>query len=384
MKQHTFLAIRKYLIENADAIQKEATQHHKELLGGERFRSEVIEKYQVNHVKVVQELAKHLTTPDIKKGAVVFKKLGEILAKDAVKDNLTIEEAIDGIIFLKQTVWKSLKKEGYLQQLTTVEFYTISQATGTYTDIVVSKIAFTFHNHFSEKKEKQEKQKNDLIGMASHELKTPVTSVKAFAQVLQNRFTKAGDEQSAMLLRKMDAQLDKLTSLIGDLLDVTKIETGKLQFHKKFFDFNEMVTEIVEEMQRTTERHKIITKLDKTKNLYGDHDRIGQTLTNLLTNAIKYSPAADKIIITTTVSKKDVTLSIQDFGVGIPKESQDKIFNQFYRVSGKSEETFPGMGLGLFVSAEIIKRHNGKIWVESEKGRGSKFYFTLPFTKPKS
>ncbi len=381
IKKSNFGEIREYLIKNANSIQRRATQHHKELLGGNHFRSEVIEKYQELHIEVVNQLALHLDSSELKKGRRVFKELGEKLAKDSVKDRLTIEEATDGIIFLKQTMWEKLAEGDFLKKLTNEEYYEITQMTGTLVDIVVSKIAFTYHNYYSSVNEQQQRLKNEFIGMASHELKTPVTSIKAFAQVLQSRFAKAGDLESAQLLLKMDGQLEKLTSLIGDLLDVTKLETGKLQFHRKFFDLKDLVSEIVEEMQRTTERHKIQIKLGSPVNLYGDRDRIGQTLTNLLTNAIKYSPKANKIVVSTKADKKEATVCIQDFGVGIPKEAQGKVFDQFYRVAGRNEETYSGMGLGLYVSKEIINRHNGRIWLESEKGKGSKFYFALPISK---
>jgi signal transduction histidine kinase len=376
--KNTTSEIKDYLIKNADALQKKATEHHKEFLGGERFRTEIIQKYQENHIKVVHALANHLLDSDINKNLDVFKELGETLAHDSVKDGLTIEEATDGIIFLKQTVWEGIEKEGFLKKLTIEAFYSITRITGTYVDVVVSKVAFTYHKFYRDLTELQGKQKNEFIGLVSHELKTPVTSVKAFAQVLQNRFSKAGDVSAASLLMKMDTQLDKLTGLIADILDVTKLETGKMQFHKKLFDFNGLVEEICEEMQRTTHKHTIITKLGKTKSIYGDRDRIGQVLINLLTNAIKYSPSADTIIITTKPNKNSILLCITDFGIGIEKEAQKKVFEQFYRESGKNEDTFAGMGLGLYVSSEIIQKHNGEIWVDSEKGKGSTFCFTLP------
>ncbi len=379
-KQAILIEIKKFLLEKADSIQKLATEHHKELLGGEKFRSEIIEKYQKYHVEVVRQLAEHLDSRTIKEGRNIFVKLGETLARSSVKDGLTIEEATDGIIFLKQAVWESLKESGILDRLKTQDFYNITQNTGTYVDIVVSKIAFTYHERFKELTGLKEKQKNDFISLASHELKTPVTSVKAYAQVLEKRFSKAGDGESAELIKKMDAQLDKLTSLIGDLLDASKIESGKLQFHKNLFDFNDVVKEVVEEMQRTTVKHKIHLELGETKSIYGDRDRIGQVLVNLLTNAIKYSPNADKIIVRSVAKKDEIMLSVKDFGIGISPDGITRVFEQFYRVTSNEEEVFPGMGLGLYVSSEIVKRHHGKIWVESEKGKGSTFYFTLPLT----
>lgn len=229
-----------------------------------------------------------------------------------------------------------------------------------------------------------EQQKDEFIGIASHELKTPVTSIKAYAQLLESKFRKEGNEQSAMLLTRMNTQLNKLTGLISDLLDITKIETGKLEMHEDFFDFNELVLEIVSEIQLTTEKHKLITKLDQTKQIYGDRDRIGQVLTNFLTNAVKYSPNSNDVIISTKLSDGTITASVKDFGLGIPKEISDKVFERFFRVATSSGQTFPGIGLGLYISSQIIKRQSGAIWVESDKGKGSEFSFSLPLNrKPK-
>ncbi len=117
--------------------------------------------------------------------------------------------------------------------------------------------------------------------------------------------------------------------------------------------------------------------------VYGDHDRLGQVLNNFITNAIKYSPQSDKIIVKTVVDKNNLTLRVQDFGLGLSKDDQAKVFERFYRVSGADQNTYPGLGLGLYISSEIIKRHNGRVWVESKKTQGSTFCFSLPMTKRK-
>ncbi len=223
-----------------------------------------------------------------------------------------------------------------------------------------------------------ETQKIDFISIATHELKTPVTSIKGYTQVMQSRFKKEGNIKAVEMLSKMDAQLKKLTVLIGDLLDVTQVDGGKLQFHIGYFDFNELVTDITNEMELTTTKHSITKKIAGTKVINGDRDRIGQVITNLISNAIKYSLHDSSIIVTTSINKTSVGLCVQDFGIGISKEKQAKIFERFFR-AGDSDETFAGLGLGLFISSEIIKRHDGKIWVDSIKGKGSKFCFSLPF-----
>ncbi|MDQ7947555.1 MAG: PAS domain S-box protein [Pedobacter sp.] len=224
-------------------------------------------------------------------------------------------------------------------------------------------------------------QKDNFIGIASHELKTPVTSIKAYAQVLERMLRARGDEKEAAMIHKMDAQINRLTSLIGDLLDVTKINSGKLQFNDRAFDFNELVKEVIEELQRTTDSHQLIEDLEPNVVVFGDQERIGQVITNLITNAIKYSPSADRVIIHTDIQDQDVVFCVEDFGIGIEETKLDQVFDQFYRVSNDEQHAFQGLGLGLYISAEIIKREHGRIWVDSELGKGSKFYFSLSVRK---
>ncbi|MEO8567485.1 MAG: PAS domain-containing sensor histidine kinase [Ginsengibacter sp.] len=222
------------------------------------------------------------------------------------------------------------------------------------------------------------RQKDDFISMASHELKTPVTSIKAFAQLLEHDFAKLGNAEAAKMLSRMNIQIVKLTSLIGDLLDVTRMEGGKLQYHLAYFDFNEMIRDVVREVQLTTKIHTIKINLIKVPSIYGDKDRIGQVLTNLLSNAIKYSPQARFIDVSSKKDKEFVSVLVKDYGIGIRKEKQGKIFERFFRVNGIMEDTYPGLGLGLYISSEIIKRHNGTISINSIKGRGATFSFKLP------
>ncbi|MET1055743.1 MAG: PAS domain-containing sensor histidine kinase, partial [Pedobacter sp.] len=223
-----------------------------------------------------------------------------------------------------------------------------------------------------------EQQKDNFLGVASHELKTPVTSIKAYAQVMEMMFRRAGDTKNAGLLAKMDSQVNRLNTLIGDLLEVTKINTGRLQLSSSRFSFNQMVEEVTEEVQRTALHHEIRKELHFDREITGDKERIYQVIINLLTNAIKYSPDSSYIIISTSGNDDEVQLCVQDFGIGIKADQQHRIFEQFYRVSGSREHTFPGLGLGLYISSQIIKHLNGNIWVNSAEGKGSTFCFSLP------
>lgn len=239
----------------------------------------------------------------------------------------------------------------------------------------------TRRKHAEEQMERMAKQKDEFIAIASHELKTPVTSLKAYTQVLEGRFNKIGDESSAALLHKMDNQFNRLISLISDLLDISKIEAGKLQFEIKPFKFNSLIDEIVEQMQRTTSIHQIKTRLDEFPIINGDKNRIGQVIINFISNAIKYSPEGKDIIVKTKLAKKKITLSVQDFGMGISADDQPKVFERFYRSSSHEKESYPGLGLGLYICREIIDRHQGTVGVRSTPRKGSTFFFTLPLTK---
>jgi signal transduction histidine kinase len=229
-----------------------------------------------------------------------------------------------------------------------------------------------------EQRRKAEHQKDELIGIISHELKTPVTSVKGYTQILQKRFRKTEDMHSAALVTKMEAQLNKLIGLISELVDATRIEGGKLQFNPQYFDFNELVLEIVEQMQFTTEKHQIVTGLAETKTVWADRERVGQVISNFITNAVKYSPPSTEIQVTTWLDPVNIMLGVQDCGIGVPAEDRTKVFERFYRVSGEGRETYPGLGLGLYISSEIVRRHQGRIWVDSQPGKGSHFAFSLP------
>jgi PAS domain S-box-containing protein len=222
-----------------------------------------------------------------------------------------------------------------------------------------------------------EYQKDEFIGIASHELKTPVTSIKAYAQILEDKFARAKDKESADLLHKLNGQVDRLTTLIVDLLDFTRIEGGKLKFRQEEYEINDLVNEIVEETQRTT-KQTIEKKLTGSKVLIGDRYRTGQVLANLLSNAIKFSPKDEKITVATKVENGNIVVSVRDFGMGIEHSMIDRVFDRFFRINEPTANTYPGLGLGLYIAAEFIKEQEGKIWVKSGKGKGATFYFSLP------
>lgn len=225
---------------------------------------------------------------------------------------------------------------------------------------------------------KHDQQKDDFIKMASHELKTPVTTIKGYIQLLLKMHGDDKDPFLANSLSTIDKQIFKLTKLITDLLDVTKIETGSLELNKEIFPLGDMATEIAQQLETTSQTHRITVRRHANPNLYADKDRISQVLINLFTNAIKYSPGASEIIVDVRTDKNNAMISVQDFGIGISQQDRSRIFERFYRAAGKDEKTFPGFGIGLFIVNEIVQLHKGKVWVESEKDKGSVFYVSLP------
>jgi PAS domain S-box-containing protein len=257
-----------------------------------------------------------------------------------------------------------------------------------------------------------EERKDAFIALASHELKTPITSLKIFTQLLKKRFERAGEGEMVKQFDRMDGQLDKLTALVGSLLDVSKIQTGKLDYNMENIAVDDIMAEVADDIQRISSSHKIELNAGAGVEIVADRDRIRQVLINLIMNATKFSPKADRVVVRSTLDKrrKEITISVQDFGIGIPKSAQEKIFDRFFQANqvessnsqngdgserGKNDtggarnansngegkpqpETYPGLGLGLYISSEIVARHSGRIWVESQVGEGSTFYFTLP------
>jgi PAS domain S-box-containing protein len=220
-----------------------------------------------------------------------------------------------------------------------------------------------------------ENQKDEFLSIASHELKTPLTSVKAFMQ-LALRST-LPEQKAYGFISKSSAQLVRLESLINDLLDVSKINAGKMIYNIEPFEFSEALAETVEGIQQSSTTHHIAIERNDKVMYEGDRLRIEQVISNLLANAIKYSPDRDRIIIRSELQQNNLIVSVQDFGIGIEPENLTKLFDRYYRVDNTSMR-FQGLGLGLFISSEIIKRHNGSFWIESKPGEGSTFFFLLP------
>lgn len=226
-----------------------------------------------------------------------------------------------------------------------------------------------------------ERRKDDFVNMASHELKTPLTSMKLYIQMLLRWTASYKNPKLQKTVATMQMQADRLQDLVNDLLDVSRIQTGKLSLTKERCNLTELVAETVEVLQPTTKTQKL--RFEQSKPIYVEVDRfrIYQVITNLITNAIKYSPANSDISINIANKRNEVVVSVADKGIGISPEQREKVFERLYQVTDNTERAYPGLGMGLYISKEIISRHKGRIWVESELEKGSTFYFSLPKVK---
>jgi PAS domain S-box-containing protein len=227
----------------------------------------------------------------------------------------------------------------------------------------------------------KEQKKDEFLSIASHELKTPLTSVKAYLQLLELSLDK-NNEKASSFTKKAILSVDRLKDLIAELLDVSKIQNGRLNLNISNFNFNEMVDEAIENIQYNSPKHSFIKTGVIAELVNGDKERLQQVIINLLSNAVKYSPDSKDIFINAYVKNDQLTVSVKDNGIGISENNFSKIFERYYRVEGQDIH-FQGLGIGLFISMDIIRRHNGKLWVESQPGKGSTFYFTLPLKKDK-
>lgn len=256
--------------------------------------------------------------------------------------------------------------------------WTIRKAQAVYNEEGNILYSVTVITDITESKE-EEKRKDEFISIASHELKTPLTSVKAFTQLLEKHFSKTKDLKAKNYLRRINNQVNKLNQLVEDLLDVSKIQLGKLELKKEKIKLYDLVDETISDMKALAEDYDIRVEGNTNITVICDKYRISQVLSNLVNNAIKYSRNKKEIVVKINKSEdgKKTIVSVQDFGIGIPKEHVNELFQKFYRVEGHNQSNYGGLGIGLYISSEILKRHGETIWVESKPRKGSIFSFTL-------
>lgn len=219
-------------------------------------------------------------------------------------------------------------------------------------------------------------EKDDFISVASHELKTPVTSLKASVQLLERLGTGASPEMQSKLLAQVNKSVGRLSDLIKDLLNSDRINQGQLLLHKTNFNIAQVINNCYQHI-RSAGKHKIILQGDLDATIYGDEHQINQVIVNFVNNAIKYAPHSLEILIHVAALEGSTKVSVTDKGPGIDPGKKPHLFDRYYRADYSGSQ-FSGLGLGLYISAEIIKKHGGEIGADSIPGQGSTFWFTVP------
>jgi two-component system phosphate regulon sensor histidine kinase PhoR len=226
-----------------------------------------------------------------------------------------------------------------------------------------------------------EQAKSDFVSTVSHELRTPLTSIKAYTATLRRRDVEFDENTRQDFLQVIEEETDRLTRLVSDILDVSRIESGRLALKKRDFDLSKLVRIIIGKLQSQFSNHEIkLISPESIGSVCADPDKIEQVFVNLMDNAAKYSPSGGEITLTLEAQPRRVECSVSDSGVGVPEEHLPHIFDKFHRVDNRATREIYGTGLGLYVSKGIVEAHGGTIWAESVLGEGSTFRFTLPLS----
>jgi len=360
------------------------TQQSLELEVKGRRESQVTMKSQIDHFHLMLESLPQIAFTLNEEGVVDFVNAkwheysdSEQEFPETHPDDFSITEEFERC----RKKGKALELEVRIKNIKTGDFrYHLLRVTPVYDDHIIKNWVGSFTDIDDQKK--VEKEKDEFLSIASHELKTPLTSIKAYVQLLDRKLKLEKETAEAGFMVKVQDQIEKLNSLITDLLDVSKIENGKLKINKKPTNLESVIHNSIETILQTHETRQIKIERHGIKPdvlIPLDEIRIEQVLINFLTNAIKYSPQNNQVIVTTFVDEEEqeVKVNVTDFGIGIPDFKQDAVFHKFYRVEESSLQ-FQGMGIGLFICSEIIKQHHGNIGVSSKVDEGSTFYFTLP------
>ena len=222
-----------------------------------------------------------------------------------------------------------------------------------------------------------DEMKNEFVSMASHEMRTPMTSIKGSLELLLGGYAGELPAEASELLGISLTAVDRLVRLINDLLDISKIESGKMELKLDRINIGECIEKSMRSLRALAEAHRVSIRSDRTEGLpliLGDRDRLEQVITNLLSNALKYTPHESEVTILACQRDNAVRVTVRDQGPGIPPDQLERVFDRFCQLEGAKK----GSGLGLTICRALIEQHGGKIWVESELGRGSRFQFELP------
>lgn len=220
-------------------------------------------------------------------------------------------------------------------------------------------------------------QKDEFVGFLAHELKNPLSAIQGFAELALIKAKRKKDQKAVLYSSEVITQSERLAELINDLLDIRKIEIGKFTYQDMPFEFDGLIAEQLMH-QRIISKRDIIFTGKTGKTISADRYRIGQVVNNLLTNALKYSPPECPIMVKARTAKGKIILSVKDQGIGVSMQDKDRIFSEFYRTTRTQKDKTEGLGLGLYISSQIVKNYHGRLWVKSKEGHGATFFMELP------
>ena len=222
-----------------------------------------------------------------------------------------------------------------------------------------------------------EERKDEFISSASHELKTPVTTLNIYLSLIKDFMEENNFTEQNLFVKKAQDQVHRLNKLVSGLLDVSRIQANIIEMDFQVIDYCAFLKDLMADFQAVNSSHKFTIDICEAT-IRADKDRLAQVISNLVGNAVKYSTGGQKITIAVTEENEFIKTTVTDYGIGIPKKHHANIFDRFYRVTDKDVKTFPGLGIGLYIASEIIKQHGGKIGVESMEGESTTFWFLLP------
>lgn len=368
------------LREEKNSVEKKITERTKELTDKEAFLSSIIQTVRESllvldtNYRVLSAnhhfLSSFKVTLDDTLGKVLFELGNHQWDIDPLKDLLTkILPTNNPVVdYEVEHHFPYIGRKVMLLNAYRIEFE------GQYKDRILIAI-----EDITEKKE-LDRRKDDFLSVASHELKTPLTTIKGLVQLLQRMAPNGPTEKFIATLDKASVYVDRLNILISELLDTSKIQSGNIELHQEPFEIDKLIRDTVENLSIANSGYTISLSGITKATVNGDELQISQVLNNLISNAIKYSPGSNKIDVHMNIVGNFVKISVTDYGMGIGSEDKMKIFERFFRAND-IQKKFPGLGIGLYVSNEIIANHKGTLWVESEVGEGSTFSFTLPIMK---
>jgi PAS domain S-box-containing protein len=229
-------------------------------------------------------------------------------------------------------------------------------------------------------REEMERRKDEFVNIVSHELRTPLTSLNIYSKILQDTLNPEEKEKSNIYFENMIKQVKRLNKLVKQILNVSSVSTGSIKLNSNYFSLDKLIRNNIDGNKRLNDR-KIVMKGKTSKKVWGDKDYVCQVVDNLLENAVKYSPRSSEIVVKLRSGADSAVVSVKDHGFGIAKQYHKTVFERFGRVYDQVDRTYPGLGMGLYISREIIKKHGGNMWLKSESGKGSTFYFSIPYNK---